>query len=187
MKHKTETTSGFPPPTITHLSKLQQNTDYKHLHLHLKIIPASEQTWLWPQSGFALFQFSIIDLEINLCYCPGCGGVPSLSSSQDEDVKPAGAEMEWGAVVWPRPWYRPTEDGEEGMEVAAATTGSWEVEFSRPVCSVCSGRAAAPKYILLGRPRKVRPEGSETLSSLISLVDNFTYRFVSVSEMKKRR
>lgn len=40
------------------------------------------------------------------CYWapPACGGEPSLSSSQDEDVNPAGAEIEWGAVVWPSPW-----------------------------------------------------------------------------------
>lgn len=66
--------------------------------------------------------------------------------------------MECGAGVWPRPWYRPLEEGEEGIDVAATTMGSWELAVRRPVCSVCSGRAAEPKYILLGRPRKVRPE-----------------------------
>lgn len=87
------------------------------------------------------------------------GGEPSLSSSQDEEVNPAGAEMECGAGVWPRPWYRPLEEGEEGIDVAATAMASWEEAVRRPVCSVCSGRAAAPKYILLGRPRNVRPEG----------------------------
>lgn len=58
--------------------------------------------------------------------------------------------------MWPRPWYRPLEEGEEGIDAA---TGSWDVDVRRPVCSVCSGRAAAPKYILLGRPRNVRPDG----------------------------
>lgn len=71
-------------------------------------------------------------------------------------MNPAGAEMEWGAGVCPRPWYRPVDDGDEGMDVAAATV-SWEEAVRSPVCSVCSGRADAPKYILLGRPRKVRP------------------------------
>lgn len=87
----------------------------------------------------------------------------SLSSSQDEDVKPAGAEIECGAGVWPRPWYRPLEEGEEGIDVAATATGSWEVDVRSPVCSVCSGRATAPKYILLGRPRNVRPEGGSDI------------------------
>lgn len=83
-------------------------------------------------------------------------------SSQDELVNPAGAEIECGAGVCPRPWYRPFEEGEEGMEVAATERGSCEVAVRRPVCSVCSGRATDPKYILLGRPRKVRPmEGTE--------------------------
>lgn len=72
-------------------------------------------------------------------------------------MKPAGADVECGAAVCPRPWYRPLEAGEEGMEAAATETASWEVR--RPVCSVCSGWAAVPKYILLGRPRNVRPAG----------------------------
>lgn len=74
-------------------------------------------------------------------------------------MKPAGAEMECGAGVCPRPWYLPLEEGEEGIDVAATATGSWELAVRRPVCSVCSGRAAEPKYILLGRPRNVRPDG----------------------------
>lgn len=83
-------------------------------------------------------------------------------SSHDELVNPAGAEIECGAGVCPRPWYRPFDDGEEGMDVAATARGSCEEAVRRPVCSVCSGRAADPKYILLGRPRKVRPmEGTE--------------------------
>lgn len=73
-------------------------------------------------------------------------------------MNPAGAEIEWGAVVWPSPWYLPVDEGEVGIDVAATAMGSCEVR--RPVCSVCSGRAAAPKYILLGRPRKVRPWGA---------------------------
>lgn len=64
--------------------------------------------------------------------------------------------------MWPKPWYRPLEFGDEGMDVAdAAGMRSWDVAVRRPVCSVCSGRATDPKYILLGRPRNVRP-GTES-------------------------
>lgn len=53
------------------------------------------------------------------------------------------------------------------MEVAATEVGSCEVAVRSPVCSVCSGRAAEPKYILLGRPRKVRPvEGTQVWVTL---------------------
>lgn len=81
--------------------------------------------------------------------------------------------------MWPRPWYRPVDEGEAGIDVAATATGSCEAEVRSPVCSVCSGRADEPKYILLGRPRKVRPDGSQnqTFSSgIISKVSNTTRR-----------
>lgn len=61
--------------------------------------------------------------------------------------------------MWPRPWYRPVDEGDEGIDMAATAMGSCEVAVRSPVCSVCSGRADAPKYILLGRPRNVRPVG----------------------------
>lgn len=78
---------------------------------------------------------------VSTCYrvSTTSGGELSPSSSQEEEVNPAGAEIECGAGVWPRPWYRPLEEGEEGIDVAATETGSWEVAVRRPVCSVCSG------------------------------------------------
>lgn len=69
--------------------------------------------------------------------------------------------------MWPRPWYRPVDEGDEGIDVAATATVSCEVAVRSPVCSVCSGRADAPKYILLGRPRNVRPGGAEFLMDII--------------------